>query len=837
MRSEKLVLFSIYDFNNLKFIFIFLIIILFPVFAIAAESSPIESPVESPVENPVNDNKQFIIKSIEVQGSRTMPSDTILGILQTRTGEEVVLKRIREDVKELFKLGQFSDIQVETTGSEDGIRLNFILEEWPKVKDIKFEGNKEINDSKIKDALTIASGQSLSGKLLHENENKILTLYQKRGYYLAQVSSEIKNNDESSASLTFKINEGNKIEVKQIDIIGNKMVSDREIRKQMKIKKGKRFDDAYFEGDLKIIVEYYRQNGFTNARIINSTKEFNADRTGLILRIELEEGPQYRVGKLQAIIQPYESEDPVYTEKDILKNFTLEEGDVFSQIIFDEGIANINKIYFDKGRVFVRVDADRNYDPAQEIVDLTLRISEGGLAYIDSVPINWVSETSDEPHKTKEYIIRRELERFDIKKGELFSSQNIEDARRKILTLGPFIRMAQPQPRLAVEQNSGGGGQKVIVNFNVEESRQSGMFSIAGGYGSGDTGGGLFGAIDIWDDNIFGRAWRMQLRGELGQQERRTGQIYFSIPWIFNNPISLGVSLYSKSRITKYYYEDVDEETADRRYRSVGGSVTVGRPITRKVDLSIGLRNEKINYEQRVLSSPDSDPVWEKIPKSSGTTRSIRLILDRDTRQFMTSMFDPNRGTYNSFSSEYSGLLGGYEFQKYETESSIFIPTWWKLVLVFHMQTGYLSGKDAKILEYERFALGGMDSVRGYPRWSIMPSGGRKSSIWSGIKTQDTTDYSSRPFGGNKMALLNVEYRFPITDMLRGLIFFDAGQAWDDNEWPWDKFKPRKSIGVGLRIDLLGALARLEYGYALDEAREGEGVKRVGFQFDIGPAF
>jgi outer membrane protein insertion porin family len=146
-------------------------------------------------------------------------------------------------------------------------------------------------------------------------------------------------------------------------------------------------------------------------------------------------------------------------------------------------------------------------------------------------------------------------------------------------------------------------------------------------------------------------------------------------------------------------------------------------------------------------------------------------------------------------------------------ESSIFIPTWWKLVLVFHLRTGYFTGEYPKVfnMRYERFFLDGMDSVRGYR--FIAPPG----------------DYQA--LGGNKMALLNVEYRFPIKDMLSGLIFFDAGQTWADNEWPWARFQPKKSVGIGVRIDLLGALARFEWGYPLDEGEEER------FRFDIGPAF
>lgn len=753
----------------------------------------------------------FVINSIEVQGSKTMPSETILGILQTRIGDEVspdTLKLIRDDVKELYKLGQFSNIRVESSGSEEGIRLTFIMEEWAKVSEIALVGNEEISDGKIKNALTVAPGRSLSGKLLHDNKNKITSLYKKKGYYLAQVESNAVSDPQGSVKLSFDINEGRKLEVVEIDIIGNRRVSDREIKKQMKIKKGKRFDDAYFEGDLRNINSYYHLNGFLNAKIVSSGKELNEDQSGLIVRVELMEGPQYRIGQVSAQILSYGGSEPLFTEEEALKEFVLKEGDIFNEATFAESLWKIDKIYRDKGRVFVQIKPDRDYDPEAEIVNVKLAISEGGLAYIDKTIINWVSETSDEPHKTKEYVVRRELDRFDIKAGELLSYQNIADARRRILTLGPFIRGAHPQPLLSPDSDSEDGGQRVIVNFDIEESRQSGMFSIAGGYGSE---GGVFGALDIWDDNILGRAWRLHVRGEIGTRERRTGQVTFNTPWVFGTPTSLGFSLYSRRRSsTGGYYPDEDEQ-ALYKDESVGGSATIGRPLTRQINLSIGLRNENVSYKELM------GDVWEEMYR--GKTRSVKFIVDRDTRQFLTSMFDPNRGSHNTFSVEYSGL-GGDEFQKYMLESSVFIPTWWKLVLVFHGRAGYLSGEYPKIynLRYERFFLGGIDSIRGYNHFSITPPG-------------------YEIMGGNQMAMLNVEYRFPITDMLRGLVFFDVGQTWDDSKYPWDNFKPRKSVGIGLRVDLLGALARLEYGIPLDGAGENDAVKNGQFQFDIGPAF
>jgi outer membrane protein assembly factor BamA len=87
------------------------------------------------------------------------------------------------------------------------------------------------------------------------------------------------------------------------------------------------------------------------------------------------------------------------------------------------------------------------------------------------------------------------------------------------------------------------------------------------------------------------------------------------------------------------------------------------------------------------------------------------------------------------------------------------------------------------------------------------------------------------------MGQLNVEYRIPITSMFRGILFFDAGQAWGGDQKIWKDFAPRKSVGIGLRFDFLGALARIEYGIPLDPPVKGEKRGSGRFEFDIGPSF
>ncbi|MDQ1317725.1 MAG: outer membrane protein assembly factor BamA, partial [Candidatus Poribacteria bacterium] len=318
----------------------------------------------------------FLVKAINVQGSKTMPSETIISILQTRIGEEISLRKVREDVRELYKLGQFSDIQVDSIGSDEGINLTFMMEEWPKVSgDIVINGNKEINTNKIKDTLTIGSNRSLSGKSIQESKNKILKLYKETGFFLAQVNvNVVVSPEDGTARVSFDINEGKKITVQEINVVGNKRVSERDIKKQMKLKKGKRFDDTLYEGDPITVLDYYHQNGFVDAKLVKSEKNFNESKTGIIINLEVEEGPQYRIGDVTASIIPYPGDKPLYSQKDILNQFLLEKGDVFKQADFIDGLRMINNIYLDKGRVSVRINPEMNYKPEEETVDVAISI-------------------------------------------------------------------------------------------------------------------------------------------------------------------------------------------------------------------------------------------------------------------------------------------------------------------------------------------------------------------------------------------------------------------------------------------------------------------------------
>ena len=321
-------------------------------------------------------------------------------------------------------------------------------------------------------------------------------------------------------------------------------------------------------------------------------------------------------------------------------------------------------------------------------------------------------------------------------------------------------------------------------------------------------------------------------------------------------------------------------------YSRKGGAVTIGRSIAQDMDVSVRFRNEythdnrgdplfsiDLNHQASLNSGSVSDELSAEFEKSgtalsenastsiyspgrewriedledgadatqkyvirqeeeafnldvyrhgqhpfNRSVRSVTLFLSRDTRDYLTSIYDPVSGSLNTLSYEHAGgglLRADSEFQRYTLDSSWFRGTWRNHVFAAHARAGYLNSRtnDDWFLRYERFYLGGIDTVRGYEDYSIYPPP-RSNELYS--------------YGGNKVFFANFEYRIPLGSQLTGSAFFDVGQVWD--EYQPNIFKNinlRKGAGVGIRFNLLGMLARAEWGYGFDRPGEKREVSSI----------
>lgn len=781
---------------------------------ITATTEPLQSTSQTDEDNPL------VVRKIEFVGLKEAPEGLLHDIITTEISEEISQEKLSNDIKHLFNnTGFFSNIDVDVKSLENpgGLCVKYILTENPKLEgEAEIVGNEELSDKKIREYIVPRPGEFCGEYAVWQSKQMIDELYKQEGFYLANVETVVEPDEESGTTrIRFEIDEGEKIKVIDVNIVGNRELSDRSIRKVMKVREGKRFRDANLEIDLLSIIDLYHDKGFMEVRLLSHKKELTADKTGIKVEIEVDEGPMFRIGGYQINLLP--SNEPVFSEDELREKLELKPGDIFNQSKFQENMELIKEDYQNKGYVLNELVPQAKYDVENAIVNIQLDISEGSIVVIDDVKINGLE-------KTKEKVIRRELNRYDVKTGESFNVRALRKARQKIFGIGSFIRGVNFVPSTTAIDNR----RDLIVQ--IIESPQTGMFSIGGGYGSE---GGLFGVAEIGNNNLFGRAYQVHVKGELGSQERRTGQISFNTPWMFGTPTSLGISLYSIRRLRRHYtsysseYSSLYDDYTDKR---TGGSITVGWPVTRNIDLSVRFKDEEVTTTYPTVVTGIDDYTAKR------ETRSLTLYSSRDTRDYRTSLFHPISGALFDFSYEYSGGILGADntFQKYTAESSWFVNTWRDMVIASHVKAGYLKS-DTKYLYslfFERYFLGGIDTIRGYEDYSVVP---------------DTYGMN----GGNKMFFMNLEYRIPITNTLRGVLFYDMGKTWNERTDTFrelfDDFTPggfnlKRGIGAGLQLELMGMIVRLEYGYSLDRwklTNDGKWLRdpRGKFHFTIGPAF
>ena len=756
---------------------------------------------EEEASSPAND--ALIVKKITFQGVQNASEGLIHSIIQTKVDEEISPDQLTKDIKNLYKdIGSFADIAVDVEPlDEGGLEVIYRLKENPKVKGgINIIGNEKLKYGKIKGAITLKPDQLYSDRGRWGSEKEILKAYRGAGYYLATVQTHADvNPDENTVSVTFEITEGPRIKVQEINFIGNHNMSAKKLSKQMKIRVGKHFDEELFDEDLIALGHYYQDRGHSQAQIEEEyEKRFTNDKTGLILDIAIDEGPQYIIDSYELNIE--QSAKPAFSKEKIREMLEPVEGDIFDRGAFEKSLGEVQQAYQNKGYLLAEIRRDADYDEEDGSVDITLNINEGDVLIIDKVSINGLE-------KTKENVIRRELDRLEIKSGEFFDVQSIRKARRRLFQMGPFIRGADFIP-------SDSAGTRRDLSVNVTETPRTGMFSLGGGYG---TEGGIFGVAEIGENNLFGQAYRVHLKGELGRRDRHSAELRFSTPWVFGTPTRLNASLYNTRRFRRYYGNQFRQLGYDRYvYTRKGGSFTLGRPIARDIDLSVRLKNEHIDIER-----PDRDPF-------DRSTRSVTFFLSRDTRDYWGSSYYPVSGSLNTSSYEYSGGFLGAEnkFQKYSFDSSWFVNTGRNFVFATHVQAGYLNSKrdDSIVLFFERYLLGGVDTIRGYEDYEIAPTNARTGE----------PNFN----GGNKTFYANFEYRLPLSPQLTGAVFFDIGQVWDESRS--NVFKDlhfKKGAGVGIRFDLMGMLARLEWGYGFDREIDGRKEPKGKIHFTIGPGF
>ncbi|MCB0411567.1 MAG: outer membrane protein assembly factor BamA, partial [Bdellovibrionales bacterium] len=513
------------------------------------------------------------IKEIRVTGNKKIESDAILAKIESKAGNVLDSKQIREDVQALFDLGYFYNVRILF---DKGVMTVDVVEK-PSVGEIVYEGNSEADDTEIAEVSGLKAYQILDRPKIQEAVDKIQKFYEEKGFFLAKVTNEIQpipNSD--NVKLVFKIEENEKVKVKRITFLGNEKLSDEKLKSRLGTQEGGYFSfisgsGAYkqetFDRDVQILNYLYFNEGFIKVQIDRPEVYVTPDKKGIYITIRIQEGDQYNVGTVDF------AGDLLFTREDLFKDIQIDDSGLFVYETLQEDLRTLQAKYGDLGYAFANIiPRTRNRDKDKE-VDITFEIDKGNKVYIGD--INVVGNT-----KTRDKVVRRELR---VREGELYNETRKRESMARVQRLGFFEEVnfnTKTRP-----------GRNDIMDIDiVVKERNTGTIQVGAGYSSFQ--GFVFNG-QVNQTNFLGLGQRLGASVDIAKRQENF-RLSFTEPYLLDTEWSAGFDAYlSRRTLTQY------------RETKRGGAIRVGHPLAPYLDGYIRYKLDKTNLELPSDGDPD----------------------------------------------------------------------------------------------------------------------------------------------------------------------------------------------------------------------------------------
>ncbi len=755
------------------------------------------------------------LKEVKIAGNLRVEDDGIRLHLKSRAGEIFDSLMVEQDVKAIYRMGFFDDVQAEL--SPDGI-LTYAVKEKPYVREIKIQGASQVGKEKIETALGIGARTILDRTKVAEGVEKVRRLYNEQGYVNVAVDHAVTIEANNQAVITLDIVEGGRLLIKRIIFEGNKTFSDGDLRGIIGSKEEWIFsfltsrgvlDRDMLTNDVAILSNHYNDHGYVENKVDDPVVLRARDGLEVVFRIT--EGPQYRVGKVEI------GGELIQDGAQMLKSIKLTTGQIFRGSRLREDITTISDMYSNKGFAFVQVDPVTKLDPASKNVDVALVIAKGPPVYFNRVLVTGNTKTRDQ-------VVRREL---IAQEQELFSRDKITQSTNALKRTG-YFEDAQINTKKTDQSDT------LDLQVDIKEG-PTGTFQIGGGYASGD--GFVFNA-NIAEKNFAGRGQGISGNFSIGTQ-RQDFILAATDPYFNGTKMAVGLDAFN----TFKEYDDFNERKIgfgintsyplkELRIPFFGGGKTASKgsdellidpPVTfwdyMRGGVSYSLIRDKISSVSNTASQSIKDEA------GSSLVSAVTPNYSYDSRDHY---FAPTEGTKSALAFKIAGLGGDTQFIKPD------ISTRWHYPLLkdpnwggaYVLALGGSLGWGNNLPLFERYFIGGINSVRGFAERSISPR------VPSNCDANGNNCSETEESGGNRAVVLNAELLFPIYEQygLRGVTFFDVGNSF--NSFNLSEF--RRSVGFGVRWLSPFGPVRVELGFAMNK-QPGDETSVIGFSIGAQP--
>ncbi|MBV9490929.1 MAG: outer membrane protein assembly factor BamA [Verrucomicrobia bacterium] len=736
-----------------------------------------------------------IVRQIEIQyaGPATLSRQRILSNMRTTVGQPYSESTIEDDVRSLYATGLVTNVRIYGEPLPDGVKVIVVVQTRVTLSQVNIQGNEAVRKKRIRRELNLKINAPLDEQQLEQARQKVVELYQKRGFPDVDVQYKTDvNEDRGTATVTFSISEGTKAVVHRVNFVGNYVLKARQLRKAMKTRANNplgfitgagRLNSRQLDEDTQKIKELYQDNGYADAQVT----DVRIDRTGRKNRVDItiyiNEGTLYRVGTVTV------EGLHVVTEANFRKVLKETEGQIFSPQKLQKDIKAVEDAYGVAGYADAKVNVETT-PGGPGLVNLHYKIEEGIQSYVERINISGNTRTKDK-------VIRRELV---LAPGDVFDTVRVDISKKRLEGLGYFERV----DTYASDTNVPG---RKDLNVVVTE-KKTGNLNFGLGFSSTD---GLIGFGELSQGNFDITNWRtftgggqkFRLRAQLGTQEK-VFEASLTEPYFLDQRLALGGDA---------FYRDLQYTSDVYNQREYGFDIFLRKPITNFLSAKLQYTLENVE----IYDVTTSDPAITSEAGSNLESRlSLTLTFDKRDNAYLT-----RKGTRVDFTTYISGgpLGGDVNIYGLDLEAAQYFHLPFDTVLLFDGEVAavdvYNGGTDVPI--YDRLYLGGPNTLRGFKYRFVGPK-----------------DASGDPIGGRSLARLTAEYTVPVIERVRFAVFYDVGFV-HAGSWNFGGQDVNSDYGFGVRLDLPVGPIRLDYGIPIQHDRFNGSSGR--FQFSVGYQF
>ncbi len=727
------------------------------------------------------------VANIQIRGLKVLDEDVVLMRLQTRTGDVITPASLNNEIKRVWDLGYFSDVNASIEQSGEGTSLVFTVVEKPRINDVLINGSDELDKDEILVVMSTKTGSVLNERLLAQDIQKITDLYRKEGFYLADVKYRLEtNSDKTMASLVFDVNEGNKLYIKEVKISGLSHLDQSDIEAYMKL--SERSILSWFTGtgvlneedlerDSSAIAAYAMEQGHVDVKV--GTPEITYEEDGIVIDFPVEEGPRYKLGTIGF------KGDIIDTEEEMNKIIGLDEqkenNTYFSLTVLQEDAKALTNYYTDYGYAFAEINFDTPKDSETETIDVYYVAKKNERVRIRRL-------ITDGNTHTRDNVILREMRLAD---GDMFEGSKLRRSNERLERLRYFKQVDTSLVPTGVPG-------EVDLKVSVVEDR-TGALQAGVGY---STSYNMAFTASIQERNLFGRGYQLGLSGYTSG-DGTAFNLNFVNPRVYDTDFGFGNNAYA-----------LWDEWDDFEKRTVGNTIRFFYPLGEYSSVGGGYRLDRYRLE----NVPDDAPRSYRDYEGDNLSSVVHANFNYDSTDSRTH---PTRGQVAELFLEYGGggLGGNDNFFRPSLEYGVFYAPFTNKDHVFHVRgrlAGVFKNTDKPVPVFDRYFIGGMDSIRGYDDTDLAPR----------------DPGSDDEIGGDRIGYVNLEYIWLFEEDLGISIvpFFDIGFQIDSDQTSDPFSELKKSVGLELRWRSPMGDLRFAYGYPLDDNVFGE---NPGGRFDF----